>query len=1109
MERSRSGSEAANAKPLFEGDSMQPSSGRRGRPAPALTRLALTRPLAVLTAWLAAVAVLGAIGLGIDGRLSSSGLRVSDSESSRALALIGGNFDDSATVPILLRGPRAAVKTQGKALAAALAGLPDVRVLSPWTAASGRAALRPSADRALLLLSVSGSHADSALRSQEVQRLVAQGTSAPVRATVTGLPLLTRAGTQSSLAAVHRSELIALPLLLLALLFVFRSLLAAAIPAAFGAATIASSTGALALLAAHVRFDAFALAISCMVGLALAVDYSLLLVSRLREELAEHRGGDIRAAVARAAAPTTRTVAAAAAVIVVAMGVAATMSPGTALLAAALGVSVVALLSAATAMLAVPAMLVLVGHRLDRRAPATAAGPGASARLARAATRRPALGVLVALLLLATCVPVLGLRTGAPAAASLPSGSPARAQYDSVSEAMGPGWTEPFEIVAVTRRGAVTTPQRLAQLARVQRELARDPAVAAVLGPGSIAPSAARLRSAGRRAAAAQRALPRRTGGRLRRLDAGMSSAADGVTSLRSSLSSANTAATRVAAGSRDIQGGVGALKTGLNGAGSGARRLAARLADAGRGASGLASRSAAAVGGARDLRNGARKLSSGLGALAGNARDLKDRLRQREDALDRARAGVRAQRHQTDDVLAAAERSLPPVGSAALQAHAALHQARQALAADAAAGLDEPLRQLGLDAEYAGAIATAMPVRDAGRLATSVDRLADGADVITRRVRGLSGTVGALTAGTGSLVGALEQLDGGAGRIGTAFGAVRAGVDGLASGVRTGERRTGELASGLDSARSAVRGLRGPATGTGRETPQAANAGFFDSGYFLLAALESGTVDAPFGLNVGHGGQGARIVVVPRYAASDRRTKALYERLRATSARLGVELGAESAVGGPAAVLADYDDAVARRLPLIVLVLTLVTALLLAILLRSILVPIIGVALNLLAVGATLGLLALLFQGDAPVLGGPGEIDGVALTAIFGVVFALSIDYQVFIVSRVREEWLRCGDEARAVHVGLARTARVVTGAALSMLGVFVAFALADVASLRQFGVGLAIAVVIDATLVRLVLLPAALRLAGRWAWWTPSLKLDDPISAAPCPAIEPARSG
>ncbi len=182
-------------------------------------------------------------------------------------------------------------------------------------------------------------------------------------------------------------------------------------------------------------------------------------------------------------------------------------------------------------------------------------------------------------------------------------------------------------------------------------------------------------------------------------------------------------------------------------------------------------------------------------------------------------------------------------------------------------------------------------------------------------------------------------------------------------------------------------------------------------------------------------------------------------------------------------------------------LVLVLVAALLLAIMLRAPGVACIGVVLNLLAVGATLGLLRLLFQGDAPLLGGPGEIDAVALTAIFGVVFALSIDYQVFIVSRVREEWLRGADAASAVQLGLARTARVVTGAALSMLGVFLAFGLADIASLRQFGVGLAIAIVIDATLVRLVLLPAALRLAGTRAWWTPRLGLD--VERAPAQAL------
>ena len=615
------------------------------------------------------------------------------------------------------------------------------------------------------------------------------------------------------------------------------------------------------------------------------------------------------------------------------------------------------------------------------------------------------------------------------------------------------------------------------------------PAVRAVLGPGTIARSAARLRSAGRRAVAAQRGLPRRTGSRLKSLGKNVSSAADGVDSLRSSLSSANAATARIEAGSQDLEGGVGTLRKGLSGAGSGARDLAGKLADAGRGADGLVSQSAAAGGGARKLRDGARQLSSGLTTLAGSLRDLQSRLRGRIDTLNRVQSEVRAQRRKAEDILSAAERSISPTTTAGIQARAALALARRALAVDAGAGLDEPLRQLGLDAEYAAKIATALPTADAARLASAIGDLAVSADAIAKRVRNLGGTVGSLADGGDSLVAALQELDGGADQIGKAVGAVGASIDGLASGVRSGEKSSNALASGLQDASSAVRGLSGSPASAKDAQPQKASASFFDSGYFLLAALESGNGDAPFGVNVEKGGQGARIVVVPRYPAADPRTHALYERLRTASDQLAKTLGADAAVGGPAAVLSDYDAAATNRLPLIVLVLTLVTALLLAILLRSIVVAFIGVVLNLLAVGATLGLLRLLFQGDAPLLGGPGEIDAVAVTAIFGVVFALSIDYQVFIVSRVREEWLRGGDSRRAVQVGLARTARVVTGAALSMLGVFLAFGLADVASLRQFGVGLAIAVIIDATLVRLVLLPAALHLAGDWAWWTPRL--------------------
>ena len=289
----------------------------------------------------------------------------------------------------------------------------------------------------------------------------------------------------------------------------------------------------------------------------------------------------------------------------------------------------------------------------------------------------------------------------------------------------------------------------------------------------------------------------------------------------------------------------------------------------------------------------------------------------------------MRAQRRTADAILASAAASIAPTTAAGIRARAALSQARQALSGDVAAGLDEPLRQLAQDAEYASKIANATPTADAARLASAIGDLADSADAIAQRVRSLGGTVGSLANGGDSLVDALTQLDGGADRIGAAVGAVGASIDGLASGVRTGEKRSGDLASGLQDASSAVRGLSGSPAGAKGTTSKSGTASFFDSGYFLLAALESGNGDAPFGVNVDKGGQGARIVVVPRYAAADPRTHALYERLRATSAELAKGLGAKTAVGGPAALLNDYNDAATHRLPLIVLVLTLVTALL------------------------------------------------------------------------------------------------------------------------------------------------------------------------------------
>jgi RND superfamily putative drug exporter len=149
---------------------------------------------------------------------------------------------------------------------------------------------------------------------------------------------------------------------------------------------------------------------------------------------------------------------------------------------------------------------------------------------------------------------------------------------------------------------------------------------------------------------------------------------------------------------------------------------------------------------------------------------------------------------------------------------------------------------------------------------------------------------------------------------------------------------------------------------------------------------------------------------------------------------------------------------------------------------------PAIAVVLNLATVAAAFGVLTALFgvPEDLPLCGN-SYIDAVGTVAIFGVVFGLSIDYAVFLLTRMRESYDRDGNHDAAIAYGLERTARVITGAAAIMAAVFVAFAAAPVATVSQLGVGLTVAVLLDATIVRLVLLPALMRIVGPRVWWLP----------------------
>ncbi len=196
--------------------------------------------------------------------------------------------------------------------------------------------------------------------------------------------------------------------------------------------------------------------------------------------------------------------------------------------------------------------------------------------------------------------------------------------------------------------------------------------------------------------------------------------------------------------------------------------------------------------------------------------------------------------------------------------------------------------------------------------------------------------------------------------------------------------------------------------------------------------------------------------------------------------------------VGGINAIFEDFGQAIADKLPLFIGVVVLLSALLLMIVFRSVLVPLKAVLMNLLSIGAAFGLIVAVFQWGwgASLIGvdGTGPIISFFPIFLFAIVFGLSMDYEVFLMSRIHEEWEHGHDATRAVTQGLALTGRVITAAAAIMVTVFASFMLGDDRIIKLFGLGLAAAVFIDAVIIRSVLVPSIMQLLGRRAWWFPS---------------------
>ncbi|MFL6099559.1 MAG: MMPL family transporter [Actinomycetales bacterium] len=271
-------------------------------------------------------------------------------------------------------------------------------------------------------------------------------------------------------------------------------------------------------------------------------------------------------------------------------------------------------------------------------------------------------------------------------------------------------------------------------------------------------------------------------------------------------------------------------------------------------------------------------------------------------------------------------------------------------------------------------------------------------------------------------------------------------------------------------------------------ELPAGAGAGSLEA--LTTAVRSTSGVAAVSPVTVNPAGDTAIVTVVPTTGPQSTKTEDLVHQLRDTVIPAAAQ-GVPVHVGGVTATAIDSTSNIAKRIPLLIAGVVLLSMILLLISFRSVTVALKAAVMNLLSVAAAYGVVALVLQG-----GWAGRLVGIDTETplpafvpvlMFAVLFGLSMDYEVFLVSRMRETWLRTGDNGRAILEGLAGTGRVITAAAAIMVAVFAAFVPSPDLVLKVIGIGMASAIFIDATIVRMLLVPAVMHLLGRRNWWMP----------------------
>jgi RND superfamily putative drug exporter len=381
-----------------------------------------------------------------------------------------------------------------------------------------------------------------------------------------------------ALDALDKGELIALPILIVMLLAIFRSPIAALVPAISGLLVTRVGTALMGVIGRGVEIDALALNLVAMIGLALGVDYSLLVVSRFREELAN--GRSVPEAVEEVAARAGRTVLFAGTALAIGMLTALALAPGALLVSSSLGLLVATIVAVLVALLMMPALLMVLGTNVNRWQFGGARTASPWVAIAERALKRPGAAAFFVLLPLALfAVPALALDTGPPNLANLPPDNPARVSFERFQELRGAGFAAPFEVDLQTR-GPITTTERLQAIDDLQKRISRLPGVSSVIGPAILLDRTRQLRGLTTQALTLN--------GPLTQLERALSGASNGTSRLRNGLAAGADGASQLVVGIDQLAGGTGQLAAGARRAAPATHQLAAGVAQASGGASRL-----------------------------------------------------------------------------------------------------------------------------------------------------------------------------------------------------------------------------------------------------------------------------------------------------------------------------------------------------------------------------------------------------------------------------------------------------------------------------------------------------------------------------------------